>query len=116
MGLSFACDQDSVEALVPDRANPAFGVRVGARRLWRCPGDLDAGGAEHRVEHGGELGIAVAQQEPEPVDAIVKVHQQVAGLVGNPRAGGMNGHPGHVHLSGAELDEDRVLSSTKNST
>src|SRR5262249_43666394 len=38
--------------------------------------DLDAGGGEHRVERRRELAVAVAQQEPEPIDALVEVHQQ----------------------------------------
>jgi hypothetical protein len=54
-----------------------------------------------------ELGIAIAPEEPEPVDAIIEVHQQIPSLMGNPRAGGMRGHPGHVHLSSAELDEEQ---------
>src|SRR4051812_22478421 len=101
--MSFAGDENPVEAFAPDRAHPAFGMRVRARRLWWCLDDGNADGAEHRVEDVGELGIAVAQQEPEPVDAMVEIHQQIPGLLSNPRAGGMSGHPGQVHLSSAEL-------------
>jgi hypothetical protein len=38
---------------------------------------------------------------------MIEIHQQIPGLLANPRAGGMSGHPGHVHLSSAELDEEQ---------
>jgi len=58
-------------SLVPDRADPA--LREGVR--LRCPrrnlDHLDASGGEHSVEGGGELGVPVPDQKPEPVDALV---------------------------------------------
>jgi hypothetical protein len=38
---------------------------------------------------------------------MIEIHQQIPGLLANPRAGAMSGHPGHVHLSSAELDEEQ---------
>ena len=64
----------------------------------RCPDrgadDADIGTGEDRVERGGELAVPVADQEPEPVGAFAKVHQQVAGLLGDPGPGGVGGDPG----------------------
>ena len=51
-----------------------------------------------------ELGISVADQEPELLGAVTEVHQQVAGLLGDPRAGGMGGDPGEEHAAAAVLD------------
>jgi hypothetical protein len=50
--------------------------------LWpavphRCPDDADIGGGEDRVEGGGELGVAVADQEPQAPTGVVEVHAEV---------------------------------------
>ena len=55
----------------------ARGVGLGAD-------DADVGVGEHRVEGGGELGIAVADQEPKLGGVVAEVYQQVAGLLGHP--------------------------------
>jgi hypothetical protein len=44
--------------------------------------NADVGAGEHGVECGGEPAVAVADQEPELVDAVAEVDGQVAGLVG----------------------------------
>ena len=66
------------------RADEAFGDRV---RPW-CPhrrlDDPDVDGGEDGVEGGGELGVAVADEEPEASTGVVEVHEQVAGLLGQP--------------------------------
>ena len=66
--------------------------------------DADVGAGEHGVEGGGELGIAVADQEPELLGAVAEVDQQVAGLLGDPGAGGMGGDPGEVDAAAGVLD------------
>jgi hypothetical protein len=97
-------DQEMVEALPTQRADPALGDGV---RAW-CPNwgadDGDVGAGEHGVESGGELGISVADQEPELLGAVAEVHQQVAGLLGDPGAGGMGRDPAEVHPAAAVLD------------
>ena len=66
-------------------------------------------GGEDGVERGGELGVAVADQEPEAAAGVVEVHEQVAGLLGQPGAGGMRGDAEDVHPAGGVLDdEERV--------
>ena len=93
-----------VEAFAAQRADEALGDRVRAR----CPDwgaeDADVGAGEHGVEGGSELGISVADQEPELGGAVTEVDQQVAGLLGDPGAGGMSGDPGKVHAAAAVLD------------
>ena len=61
--------------------------------------DADIGAGEHGVEGGDELGISVADQEPELLGAVTEVHEQVAGLLGDPGAGGMGGDPAEVYAA-----------------
>ena len=64
--VAWSGDQQVVEAFAAQRADEAFGDRVRAR----CPDwgaeDGDVGAGEHGVDGGGELGVSVADQEPEP--------------------------------------------------
>jgi hypothetical protein len=83
--------------------------RVGPPRPHRCLDDADVGGGEDGVEGGGELGVAVPDQKPELAPGVVEVHCQVAGLWGQPGAGGVGGDTEHVHPAGGVLDnEERV--------
>jgi hypothetical protein len=46
-------------------------------------------------------------RKPKPAGVIFEVHDQVAGLLGDPGSGGVGGdHPGEVHPAGAVLDHD----------
>ena len=69
----------------------AFGDRVRPRCPDRRADDPDVGAGEYSVEGGSELAVAVADQEPEPAGVVAEVHEQVAGLLGDPGAGGMRG-------------------------
>jgi hypothetical protein len=62
-----------------------------ARGAHRRPDGPDIGGGEHRVERCGELGVAVPDQEPAAAAGVVEAHEQVAGLLGQPGAGGARG-------------------------
>jgi hypothetical protein len=44
----------------------------------------NVGAGEHRVEGGGELAVAVADQKPKPGGVVAEVDEQVAGLLGDP--------------------------------
>jgi hypothetical protein len=81
-------DQEMVKALSAQCADPAFGDRIRPR----CPDggaeDGDVGAGEDRVEGGGEFAVAIADQEPKLLGTFAEVHQQVAGLLGHPGAGG----------------------------
>jgi hypothetical protein len=57
--------------------------------------------------------IAVADQEPEPVGAVAKVHEQVAGLLGHPGSGGVGSDPGDVYTSAGVLDDDEDVEAAQ---
>ena len=108
-GVPLSEDQGAVEEFAADAADEAFGDRVGPRRPHRCLDDADVDGGEDRVECRRELGVAVTDEEPKPAAGVVEVHEQVAGLLGEPGAGGMRGDAEDVHAAGGVLDdEERV--------
>ena len=60
-----------VETLFTYGPYPALRDRVRSRRSHRCPDHLYAFGGEHLVEAGGELRVAISDQEPErPSDPV----------------------------------------------
>jgi len=58
--------------------------------------DADAGAGEDCVERGRELAVPVTDQETKLVGPVAEVHDQVAGLLGDPGPGGVGGDPGEV--------------------
>jgi len=62
---------------------------------------------EHGIKHRGERGDPIAEKEAQISDPIVKVHQQVPGLLGYPGAGRICSHPNDMHSSGSELEEEQ---------
>ena len=92
-----------------DGANEAFGDCVRPRRPHQCPYDVDVDGGEDGVEAGGELAVAVADEEPEASVGVVEVDEQVASLLGEPRSGGVSRDAQDVHpTAGVFDDEERV--------
>jgi hypothetical protein len=57
--LASAGDQDPVESVAPDRADPAFGERVRLRGAERCADHLDSFASEDLVEGVAELAVSV---------------------------------------------------------
>ena len=98
--------EDAVEEFVADGADEAFGDGVGPWCSYRRLDDLNIGGGEDRVEGGGELGVAITDQEPELLAGFVEVHRQVAGQLGQPRSGRVSGDPEDVHAAGGVLDDE----------
>src|SRR6266487_1781609 len=78
-----AGDEDAVEAVGADCADPAFGVGVRVRRLDRRPDHLDALAPEHLVEGVAEFGVAVVHKEQEAV-LVAELHDEVSGLLCHP--------------------------------
>ena len=76
----------------------ARGARIGVLEHLGIDGGVDG------VERGGELGVAIADEESEASAGVVEVHEQVAGLLGDPGAGGVRGDPGDVDAAAAVLD------------
>ena len=67
--------------------------------------DPDAGSGEDRVEGGGELGVPIAKQELDRLGALVEVHEQVPGLLGDPGVVRMGGHAEDPDAAGGVLDD-----------
>ena len=103
-------EQDAVEEFAADGADEAFGDRVGPRCPHRCFDDPDLDGGEDRVEGGGELGVAVPDEEPEAPSGVVEVHAEVAGLLSQPGASGMSGDAEDVHTASGVLDDEETYS------
>lgn len=101
-----AGDEEPVEALGADGADPALGVRVRPRRPGRGLQDADAGVGEHGVERGGELGVSVPDQVAELVGVVAEVEQEVAGGLGRPRLGRMRSDAQDVHAAAVDLEHE----------
>ena len=101
--------EDAVEEFAADGADEAFGDGVGPWCSYRRWDDLNIGGCEDRVERGGELGVAIADEEPESLPGVVEVHGEVARQLGQPRASRVRGDAEDVDAAGGVLDdEERV--------
>ncbi|MGH3402547.1 MAG: hypothetical protein ACRDRJ_08575 [Streptosporangiaceae bacterium] len=82
-------DQGPVQQLTAAGADPAFHDRIQPRRLNGGAGNPDASGPEDLIERGGEAGVPVVQDELCPRPGGFEVHQQIPGLLPNPRLGAM---------------------------
>src|SRR4029450_4878426 len=89
-------NEQPVEALGADRANPPLRVGVRVGRLHRREQNLCALGTEHVIEGAAELRITVPEQEAQPSSPLLQCQQQVAGLLGDPGAVGVGGRPSQV--------------------
>jgi len=102
-------DEDPVEEFSADAADEPLGDRVGSwGSNWRFD-HLASGGSEDRIEAGGELAVAVPDEEAEVLHGVVEVHREIPGLLGQPRPGGVRGDAEDVDLAGGVVDdEERV--------
>jgi hypothetical protein len=82
--VAAAEDEDPVEAVSADGADPSLGVGVRVRCLHWGPGHLQALGAEHLVEGVAELRVAM-DQEPDRL-LLAELHGEVARLLRRPSA------------------------------
>jgi len=76
-GVLFVVDQCMIGALPAYAADEAFRETVRPRRPGRDLDHLDALGGEHRVNRRNELGIPVADEEPERRRPVAEVDPQV---------------------------------------
>src|SRR6266542_1339058 len=75
--LPAAGDEEPVEAVAADGADPAFGERVGLGRPKWGADDLDALASEDRVERAAELAVAVVDQDKRtPKQQVQQRHDQ----------------------------------------
>jgi hypothetical protein len=85
----------------------ARAARIGVRMIRMV------GAGEDGVEGRGELAASVADQEPEPVDAVAEFHEQVAGLLGDPVPGRVRDDPGEVHATAVVLDHNEDVEAAQ---
>jgi hypothetical protein len=102
--MAWSGDQEVVEAFPAQGADEAFRDRVRPGCSDRRPNDPHVSAGEDCVEGRGELAVPVTDQQPESVGSIVEVHEQVAGLLGDPVPGRVGGDPGDVHVAAVVLD------------
>jgi hypothetical protein len=77
-------DQDPVDALGAYGADPTFDERIRARRPYRCADRPDAFGAEHLIERGRELAVAVVDQKRIGTGRSTNVAMLFPGVLGSP--------------------------------
>jgi hypothetical protein len=90
-------DQQPVETLATDAADPALGVGVRVRRLDGRADHRDPFALEDVIAAATELRVAIVDEKTERLLAIIERHQQVASLLGDPGAC-------RVRCAGDELD------------
>ncbi|WP_276097218.1 hypothetical protein [Streptomyces silvisoli] len=107
--MPLAGDEEAVGALGAQSAYPPLREGVRPRALRRGLDDLDVVAGEDGVESGGELGIAIADEEPEAPGPLAQVHQQIPGELPYPHAGRIRGDAENVDGPGLDLhDEEDV--------
>jgi len=105
--VAAADDQQPVEALPPQTADPALGVCSRLRRPHRRLDHTDALGAEDLVEVARELAVAVTDQEAGERSFIVESHQQVTRLLAHPSTVRIRADPGQMHATALKLDHEQ---------
>jgi hypothetical protein len=102
--LPAAADEHPVQHLASHGADPSLRVGIRPRRPHRRAQYLDPLSSKDRIARDGELGITIAQHKLEPTDALLKVHQQVPGLLCRPLPHRRRRHPEHMNSAGRHLD------------
>jgi len=107
--VTSADDEHAIKALPSDSADEAFSEGVGTRSSDRRADDPNALGAEDLVEAGRELGVPVADQEPDRLRALGEFMGEIPGLLGHPGTCWMRRHSRHEDLPGVEFDEEQTV-------
>src|SRR3954463_16358486 len=89
----------------------AIALARGARN-WGAD-DADVGAGEHGVECGGELAVPVTDQEQKLLGSVAEVHEEVAGLLGDPGRRGLSGYSGDVLAAVAVPDHSEDLEAAQ---
>ena len=81
--------------------------------LARCPHwalhDPDAVGSKDGIKGSGEVGVAVAHEQPDRECLFGGVHREVASLLGDPAGDRLGGHAGDPHETRVVDHEDPGL-------
>src|SRR5665811_647650 len=96
-----------IETLLADGADESFGVRVRTRRAHRRADALDTDRGEHLVEAPRELGVPVADEEPESTTGILQVRGEIAGHLCGPWAVRVGGGSEDVHDAALYFDDEQ---------
>ena len=96
-------DQGAVQKFAPASPNPAFGYRVHPGCPDVAEHGPDPGAGEDRVERGCVVRAAVADDELDLMRLLAQVHDQVAGLLGGPFPGWMQGDSEDADAPGCVL-------------
>ena len=92
-------DKRPVQALGANRPDPAFCEGISPRRSdWRLD-HSDPLGAEHFVKSSGELCVPIADEKLDGAPSFGKIADQVAGYLGDERAGRMVSNTEDVYFS-----------------
>lgn len=114
--VAFVENQQMVETLVAQRADPAFGNRVGLRSAIGCQDDFDTFRAKDGVKRRGELGVPVVYEEAHGFDAgvsILEVPGQLTDLLGHPGLTGVCRTAGEMHATCAQLNEEEDVEGSQ---
>jgi hypothetical protein len=104
-------DQHPVETLDTDGAHEPLRTGVRLRCADRRADHLDPFAAEHLVEGGGELAVAIVDQETHPLDNVGEA--EVARLLKDPGSGRIRRATGKVDAPAPELDEEEHIETTQ---
>src|SRR5215218_6053960 len=99
-------DEQAVEALATDAADPALGVSVCVRSLDGRADHSHSFATEDVIETAAELGVAIVDQEAERLIAIIERHPQVACLLGDPGARRVGRAGDELDAAALERDEE----------
>ncbi len=102
-------DQDPIEALTADGADPPLDERVRAGCSYGRADCSDAGGTEHLIERRGELAVAIVDQKPDRLRPFDERLDDVARLLGRPLTRRVRRDTSQVHMPGRKLDEHKHI-------
>ena len=107
--MTTAENERPVETLFSYGPYPALRDRVRTRRSDGRLDHLDTFGGEHVVEAGGELRVAVSDQEPERPSVLGEISGEVPGNLGDKGGGRMIGDTEDVDYAALELDDEQHI-------
>src|SRR5664279_2713057 len=111
--VSSGDDEEMVEALLADGADESLRVCVRTRRTDRSAEVLAGDRGEDFVEAPRELGVAVADEEPEAPAGIVHVRGEVPGYLGHPGTVRVGSGPENMHDAALDLDDEQDVVAIK---
>jgi len=103
--MSLVPDQRAIEEFVAAAPDPSLHDRVHPRDPDTAENNLDARVGENDVEQGGELPVAIADQEPRAGTCVFEVHDEVLRGLGDPRCGRVRGGAQDADPAAAVFDD-----------